>query len=156
MLSTSARDPFSIPCEKAIPEPYYPVLISISHLKYPVLVVSIGIQLQVSVTVGQAIDRCFLPCMGAPTYPPCSINFGRTHFPGPCLASAKHTPQPDLGLIERSTRRTKPMPPGLMGHLPGNSCMLRGQPMSRPRYLLQKGRCLPVQPGVRRSVADIY
>ena len=99
MLSTSARDPFSTPCEKAIPEPYYPfllsishhnpLLITISHLKYPVLVVSIGIQLQVSITVGQAIDRCFLPCRGAPTYPPRLINFGRTHFPGSCPASAK-------------------------------------------------------------------
>ena len=96
MLSTSARDPFSTPCEKAIPEPYYPVIITIkssspssSHHKYPVLVVSIGIQLQVSVTVGQAIDRCFLPCRGAPTYPPRSINSGRTHFPGSCPASAK-------------------------------------------------------------------
>jgi len=96
VLSTSARDPFSTPCEKAIPEPYYPVIITIkssspssSHHKYPVLVVSIGIQLQVSVTVGQAIDRCFLPCRGAPTYPPRSIDSGRTHFPGSCPASAK-------------------------------------------------------------------
>ena len=61
----------------------------ISHHKYPVLVLSIGIQLQVSVTVGQAIDRCFLPCRGAPTYPPRSINSSRTHFPGSCPASAK-------------------------------------------------------------------
>ena len=96
MLSTSARDPFSTPCEKAILEPYNPVIITIqfsspsnSHHKYPVLVVSIGIQLRVSVTVGQAIDKCFLPCTGAPTYPPCLINSGRTHFPGSCLASAK-------------------------------------------------------------------
>ena len=96
MLSTSARDPFSTPCEKAIPEPYYPVIITIkssspsnSHHKYPVLVVSIGIQLQVSVTVGQAMHRLVLPCRGAPTYPPCSINSGRTHFPGSCPASAK-------------------------------------------------------------------
>ena len=96
MLSTSARDPFSTPCEKAIPEPYYPVIITIktsspssSHHKYPVLVVSIGIQLQVSVTVGQAIDRCVLPCRGAPTYPPRSLNSGRTHFLGSCPASAK-------------------------------------------------------------------
>ena len=96
MLSTSARDPFSTPYEKAIPEPYYPSVNTFqisspsnSHHKYPVLVVSIWIQLQVSVTVGQAINRCFLPCRGAPTYPPRSINSDRTHFPGSCLASAK-------------------------------------------------------------------
>ena len=57
--------------------------------QHPVLVVSIGIQLRVSITVGQAIDRCFLPCRGAPTYPPRSLNSGRTHFPGSCPASAK-------------------------------------------------------------------
>ena len=113
-----------------------------SHLKYPVLVVSIGIQLQVSVTVGQAIDRCFLPCRGAPTYPPRSINSGRTHFLGSSRPRPNDTPQPDLGLLERSARRTKPMPPGVMGHRPGNSCTLRGRPVSRPSYLLQKGRCL--------------
>src|SRR3989337_2009403 len=64
-------------------------ILSSYHLKYPILVVSIGIQLQVSVTVGQAIDRCFLPCRGAPTYPPRSLNSGRTHFTGSCPASAK-------------------------------------------------------------------
>ena len=149
MLSTSARDPFSIPCEKAIPGPYYPIIITFqfsspsnSHHKYPVLVVSSRIQLQVSVTVGQAIDRCFLPCRGAPTYPPRSINSGRTHFPGSSRPRSNNTPQPNLGLIERPARRTKPMPPGVMGHLPGNSCTLRGWPVSRPSYLLQQGRCL--------------
>ena len=139
MLSTSARDPFSTPYEKAIPEPYYPVVITIqfsspsnSHHKYPVLVVSIGIQLRVSVTVGQAIHRCFLPCRGAPTYPPRLINSGQTHFPGSCPASAKQYAATRPSLIERSARRTKPMPPGVMGHLPINSCMLRTRPVSRP------------------------
>src|SRR3989337_192919 len=64
-------------------------ILSSYHFKSPVLVVLIGIQLRVSVTVGQAIDRCFLPCRGAPTYPPRSLNSGRTHFPGSCLASTK-------------------------------------------------------------------
>ena len=50
------------------------ISITCLSIQYPVLVVSIGIQLQVSVTVGQAIDGCFLPCRGAPTYPPRSIN----------------------------------------------------------------------------------
>ena len=149
MLSTSARDPFSTPCEKAIPEPYYPIIISIkssspssSHHKYPVVVVSIGIQLRVSVTVGQAIDRCFLPCRGAPTYPPARLTPVGHTFLGHARPRPNNTPQPDLGLIERSTRRTKPMPPGVMGHLPRNSCTLRGRPVSRPNYLLKKGRCL--------------
>ena len=30
------------------------------------------------------------------------------------------------------------MPPGVMGHLPGNSCTLRMRPVSRPSYLLEK------------------
>ena len=110
--------------------------------QHPVLVVSIGIQLRVSVTVGQAIDRCFLPCRGAPTYPPCSINSGRQTFLGHAQHRPNNTPQPDLGLIERPAHRTKPMPLGAMGHLPGNSCMLRGRPVSRPSYLLQQGRRL--------------
>ena len=44
MLTNTARDPFSTPCEKAIPESYYPFLVSMSHLKYLVLVVSIGVR----------------------------------------------------------------------------------------------------------------
>ena len=44
----------------------------------------------------------------------------------------------DLGLIERSAHRTKLMPPGVMGHLPGNSCTLRTRPVSRPSYLPRK------------------
>ena len=34
--------------------------------------------------------------------------------------------------------------------------MLRGRPVSRPIYLLKKGRSLPVQPGARHSVVDVY
>ena len=143
MLSTSAGDPFSTPCEKAIPEPYYPIVITIqfsspsnSIYKYPVLVVSIGIQLRVSVTVGQAIDICFLPCRGAPTYPPRSINSGRTHFPGLCPALAKQYAATRPRLNREVRRRTKPMPPGVMGHHSGNSCTLRTRPVSRPSYLL--------------------
>ena len=117
-----------------------------SHLKYPVLVVSIGIQLQVSVTVGQAIDRCFLPYRGAPTYPPRSINSGRTHFLGHARPRPNNTPQPDLGLLERSARQTKPMPRGVMGHRFGNSFTLRTRPVSRPSYLLKKGRCFQSNP----------
>ena len=30
------------------------------------------------------------------------------------------------------------MPPGVMGHLPGNSCTLQTRPVSRPSYLLKK------------------
>ena len=124
MLSTSARDPFSTPCEKAILEPYYPSVNtfrisspSSSNHKHPILVVSIGIQLQVFVTIGLDIDRCFLPCRGAPTYPPRLINFDRTHFPGSCPASAKQyaATRPRLNR-ERPSRRTKPMPP--RGHGP--------------------------------------
>src|SRR3989337_2277100 len=123
MLSTSPRDPFSTTCEKAIPEPYSHqprpeipsrlptrsnprAIVFRSHHKYPVLVVSIGIQLRVSFTVGPAIDRNVLPCRGAPTYPPCSLNSGRIHSTGACPASAKrytatlHTAQ------QRGPRRT--------------------------------------------------
>ena len=50
------RDPFSPPYEKAIPEPYYPFLITIPHLKYPILVESIGIHLRASVTVDTSIQ----------------------------------------------------------------------------------------------------
>src|SRR3990170_8564286 len=106
MLSTSPRDPFSTPCEKVIPEPYSHqprpeipsrlparsnprAIVSRSHHKYPVLVVSIGIQLRVSFTVGPAINRSVLPCRGAPTYPPRSLNSGRTQVPGLYPASAK-------------------------------------------------------------------
>jgi hypothetical protein len=64
-------------------------ILSSYRLKCQVLVVSIGIQLRVSVTVGHAIDRLFLPCRGAPTYPPRSLNSGRTYFSGSCPASAK-------------------------------------------------------------------
>src|SRR3954462_834876 len=59
-------------------------------------------------------------------------------FLGHARPRPNNTPQPDLGLIERSARRTKPMPPGVMGHLPGNSCMLRTRPVSRPSYLPKK------------------
>ena len=48
------------------------------------------------------------------------------------------------------------MPPGVMGHLPENSCTLRGRPVSRPSNLHYKGSCVnAVQPGARRSVADV-
>src|SRR3954470_7332509 len=63
-------------------------------------------------------------------------------FLGHARPRPNNTPQPDLGLIERPARRTKPMPLGVMGHLPGNSCTLRTRPVSRPSYLLQQGRRL--------------
>src|SRR3954466_14522930 len=63
-------------------------------------------------------------------------------FLGHARPRPNNTPQPDPGLIERSARRTKPMPPGVMGHLPGNSYTLRTRPVSRPSYLLQQGRRL--------------
>ena len=102
VLSTSARDPFSTPCEKAIPEPYYPFLITISHLKYLILVVSIGIQLQVSVTVGQAIDRCFLPCRGDQLTHHARLTPAGHTFLGHARPWPNNTPQPDLGLAKRS------------------------------------------------------
>ena len=134
MLSTSARDPFSTPCEKAIPEPYYPVIITIkssspssSHHKYPVLVVSIGIQLQVSVTVGQAIDRCFLPCRGAPTYPPRSLNSGRTHWLGPARPRLNNTTQPDRKPPERIEHAGLILCPRGSGPSPRTLRTLRGR-----------------------------
>ena len=142
MLSTSARDPFSTPCEKAIPEPYYPVITSSqfnSHHKYPVLVVSIGIQLQVSVTVGQAMHRLVLPSRGAPTYRPHLINSGRTHFPGSCPASAKQyaATRPRLNR-EVKHARLNLCPQGSWAHRPLHTCTLRGRPVSRPSYLPKK------------------
>src|SRR3989337_1227659 len=115
MLSTSPRDPFSTPCEKVIPEPYSHqprpeipsrlparsnsrAIVSRSHHKYPVLVVSIGIQLRVSFTVGPAIDSSVLPCRGAPTYPPHSLNSGWTRFLGHARPRPNDTLQPYLQL----------------------------------------------------------
>src|SRR3990170_1434222 len=52
------------------------------------------------------------------------------------------TPQPDLDLIERSARRTKPMHPEVLGHRPGRSYTLRTRPVSRPSSLQYNGGCL--------------
>src|SRR3989337_840844 len=135
MLSTSPRDPFSTTCEKAIPEPYSHqprpeipsrlparsnprAIVFRSHHKYPVLVVSIGIQLRVSFTVGPAIDRNVLPCRGAPTYPPRSLNSGRIHFTGACPASAKRYTATLPTTQQRGPRRTHPMRKGVLAIAP--------------------------------------
>ena len=48
------------------------------------------------------------------------------------------------------------MPPGVMGHRPGNSCMLRGRPVSRPSYLLKKACAYQSNPArVARSLTSI-
>src|SRR3989337_842608 len=73
-------------------------ILSISHHKYPVLVVSIGIQLRASITEDPAIHRLVLPYRGAPTYPPHSLNSGRTHFLGHARPRPNDTPQPYLQL----------------------------------------------------------
>src|SRR3989337_1527606 len=148
MLSTSPRDPFSTPCEKVIPEPYSHqprpeipsrlparsnprAIVSRSHHKYPVLVVSIRIQLRVSFTVGPAIDRSVLPCRGAPTYPPRSLNSGRTHFLGHTRPRPNDTPQPYLQL-------SREVPVGLtyahggLGHRPSPSGSLRAGRVQAP------------------------
>src|SRR3990170_2038037 len=135
MLSTSPRDLSSTPCEKAILERHIQV-------SSQVLVVSIGIQLRVSFTVGPAIDRCFLPCRGAPTYPPRSLNSGRTHFPGSCPASAKRYTATLPTAQQRGPRRSNPMRKGVLAIAPRppGRCVQGG---SR----LHHYRMVPAQPG---------
>ena len=66
-------------------------------------------------------------------------------FLGHARPRPNNTPQPDLGLIERSARRSKPMRAGVWAHRPLHTCTLRGRPEAELAPLIQEQAYVPIR-----------
>ena len=65
-----------------------------------------------------------------------------------------NTSQPYIGTTERSAHRSKSYGAGVWSHHPLHTCTLRTRPVSRPSLPYTRAG-VPVQPGARRSIADV-